>query len=102
MTDNASSLQRRPLIERQMSEGRGIQRLHRFANGYGASVIKGPYNYGGDQGLWEVAVLDWPEVREGWHITYSTPITDDVIGHLSAAEVEEVLDQIESLVRASA
>lgn len=77
----------------------GEQIVVAFDNGYAASVIRGPYTYGGDQGLWEVAVLegegDWNEGT--WSLTYDTPITDDVIGHLSDDERDEVLDRIEAL-----
>jgi hypothetical protein len=90
---------RKPLIERPRTTG-GVQRLYRFANGYGASVVQGPYTYGGPEGLWELAVLDWPEPTEGdagWHITYKTPITDDVLGWLSEEEVDDVLTNISEL-----
>jgi hypothetical protein len=76
------------------------QRLYRFPNGQGASVINGPGTYGGKQGLWELAVLSWPDVAEdltGWKLDYSTPVTDDVIGWLTPAQVEETLDRIEAL-----
>ena len=36
----------------------GVQKLYSFPNGYGASVIKHKGSYGGDKGLWELAVLD--------------------------------------------
>lgn len=67
---------------------------HRFGfeNGYGASVIRGQYTYGGSSGLWELAVLH----GEG-DICYSSPITDDVVGWLSELEVESLLDQIQAL-----
>lgn len=32
-----------------------------------------------------------------WHLTYDTPITGDVIGYLTPAEVEDLLAQIEAL-----
>ena len=35
----------------------GEQRVYKFDNGYGASVIRHQYSYGGDKGLWELAVL---------------------------------------------
>ena len=31
--------------------------VFQFENGFGASVIRGLYTYGGRQGLWELAVL---------------------------------------------
>lgn len=63
-----------------------------FENGYGASVVRGEYTYGGDKGLYELAVLD-----SNGDLTYDTPITDDVIGHLSEDDVTKVLEQIQLL-----
>ncbi len=70
----------------------GVQALIQFENGYGASVVCTPYTYGGRNGLYELAVLD-----KGGHITYDTPITNDVIGHLEKNEVTDILKQIQSL-----
>ena len=72
--------------------GIGIQARIQFDNGFGASVVKGRYTYGGPQGLYEVAVLD----KDG-HLTYDTMVTDDVIGHLTEQDVTDVLAQIQSL-----
>lgn len=69
----------------------GVQARVAFPNGYGASVIRGPYTYGGPEGLYELAVL-----QDG-KLCYSTPITEDVIGHLTEAQVMELLQQIEAL-----
>ena len=69
-----------------------MQKIYKFPNGYGASVVCSPYSYGGDMGLWEIAVFD----KEG-NLTYETPITDDVIGHLNDDEVIEVLNKIKEL-----
>ena len=69
----------------------GIQKVYSFPNGYGASVIKHKGSYGGDKGLWEMAVL-----KEG-ELCYDTPITNDVIGHLNDPEVDRLLRQIKQL-----
>ena len=66
-----------------------------FPNGYGASVVIGPYSYGGPDGLYELAVLEGNESKSG--LTYDTPITDDVEGHLTPYAVTELLGRIESL-----
>lgn len=71
----------------------GRQLIADFPNGYGASIITGPYSYGGDRGLYEIAVLH-PE-----ELCYSTPVTDDVMGYLSAEEVVEKLHDIAHLPR---
>jgi hypothetical protein len=73
----------------------GTQRRYKFPNGYGASVVCGPYTYGGSSGLWELAVLDRHQ-----HLTYDTPITDDVIGYLDAKAVTALLVQIAALPEA--
>lgn len=67
-----------------------------FDNGYGASVIRNRISYGRDEGRWELAVL------HGDSITYDTPLTNDVIGHLSEADVAETLRAIEALPKVDA
>ena len=69
----------------------GVQARIQFDNGYGASVVKTPHTYGGDKGLYELAVF-----KDG-EITYDTPITNDVLGYLSEAEVEKTLLDIKNL-----
>ena len=71
----------------------GVQHIYKFPNDYGASVIKTDYSYGGKNGLWELAVYDFSIDKTG-EITYHTPITQDVIGHLSWVNVESILEQI--------
>jgi hypothetical protein len=69
----------------------GTRWLVSFPNGFAGSVID--YGYGSDQGLFEVAVM-----YRG-HLCYSTPITSDVLGHLSPSSVTAVLEQIAALPR---
>lgn len=69
----------------------GIQKVYRFPNGYGASVIKHKGSYGYKKGLWELAVL-----YEG-ELCYDTEITNDVIGHLNDPEVDALLRRIQQL-----
>jgi hypothetical protein len=64
--------------------------IHRFDNGYGASVID--HGYGSQEGLFELAVLDSED-----RITYSTPITSDVLGWLTPGDVRETLAAIAAL-----
>ena len=70
----------------------GVQARIQFDNGYGASVVKTPYTYGGDKGLYELAVLD----SEG-SLTYATSVTNDVIGYLRPEDVTDVLAKIQQL-----
>jgi len=65
-----------------------------FKNGYGISVVRHSYTYGGTKGLYEAAILN----KDG-RITYKTPITNDVIGWLTESEVTELMHQIQSLKR---
>lgn len=70
----------------------GIYCRIQFENGFGVSVIKHKYSYGGPDGLYELAILD----SDG-EITYDTPITDDVIGHLTEEGVTALLAEIQLL-----
>ena len=63
-----------------------------FDNGYGASVVKHEFSYGGDKGLYELAVLG----KDG-ELTYDTPITNDVIGYLREIDVTDVMVKIQQL-----
>jgi hypothetical protein len=79
------------------SHDRGrTQRLFRFPNGFGASVVKHSGSYGGAHGLYELAVTAW--TSEGsWSLEYGTPITSDVLGWLTEAEVFNTLVKIHDL-----
>lgn len=70
----------------------------RFGNHRGASVIRGNYTYGGRDGLYELAVLKFPnETNKDWDLDYDTEITDYVIGFLSVDEVNDLLKRISEL-----
>lgn len=70
----------------------GLQRIYEFKNGYGASVVMHNGSYGGNKGLWELAVLD-----ESGDLCYHTPVTQDVIGHLTDTKLQEILKEISEL-----
>ena len=69
----------------------GYRRKIDYPNGYSASIISNDYSYGGDRGLFEVAVIH-DEI-----IVYDTPVTKDVVGHLDFAGVCNILKDIEEL-----
>ncbi len=88
---------------------RGTQRVFRFPNGFGASVVKwtmeidgspigGSFggSYGAREGLYELAVLAFTS-EEDSSLTYETPVSCDVLGFLTAEEVETHLREIQDL-----
>ena len=75
----------------------GTQKIYRFDNGYGASVVNFQFSYGGSDGKWELAVIKYKGDTDKYSIDYSTGITDDVMGYLSDDEVQDVLEQIKLL-----
>lgn len=72
----------------------GTQHLYKFPNGYGASVIRNTFSYGGPE-LSELAVLKW--TGDTHDLCYDTEITDDVIGYLADDEIEPLLERIRDL-----
>lgn len=70
----------------------GVQAIINFDNGYGASIVSHEFSYGGKSKLYELAVLD----KDG-NITYDTPVTNDVLGHLNSENVTETMLFIQSL-----
>ena len=74
----------------KIHDGHGY--VYNFENGYGASVVKHDYSYGGKMGLYEIAVLD-----STGDLCYSTPITDDVIGYATEDKVLDTLHRIRML-----
>jgi hypothetical protein len=73
-------------------EGYGIRAFIKFDNGYTASVVRTKGSYGGEAGLYELAVLD----KHG-DLCYDTPITNDVLGYLNEDDVTKALKQIQEL-----
>lgn len=70
----------------------GVHSNTMFDNGYGISVVRHRYSYGGPSGLYEIAVLDSDD-----NLTYDTPITNDVIGYLTPKEVTEIMIKVQEL-----
>ena len=72
------------------------QTFYKFPNGYGASVIHGTSVIFGisTYGL-ELAVIRWNKDGGDWVFDYTTPITDDVVGHIE--DLDLVLEEIYNL-----
>jgi hypothetical protein len=96
-----------PISEKTHPIGSGTQRIYRFDNSYGASVIRfnqdsgtgsglTVHSYGGETGLWELAVLDFSDDESG-SITYDTPVADDILGWLDEDAVQATLQKIRAL-----
>jgi len=73
----------------------GIQGIKFFDNGYGISVINGRGAYVSNDSEFEIAVLFGNEDK--FELSYNTPLTNDVIGHLTKNEVEEYMNKIAEL-----
>jgi len=74
----------------------GVQYFVRFKNNYGASIVKHDFSYGNKDGLWELAVIKIDE-NNNWGLCYTTKITNDVLGYLSDADVNDLLLKISRL-----
>ena len=78
------------------------QAIQFFENGFGISIINikthdGTFlSYTKSEEEYEIAVLQKREDGSS-SITYETPITDDVIGHLRIKDVYKIMKKIEKL-----
>ena len=78
-------------VRKQERHG-GTQRIFSFPNSpYEASVVCHKFSYGGDLGLFELAVY------KNGKICYTSGITRNVIGHLTEEEVQKLIKQIADL-----
>jgi len=78
---------------KELPDGSGIYSRTMFENGFGASVIRHKYSYGGKDGLYELAVLD----TDG-ELHYDNPVAEgDVHGYLTEDDVTELLKGIQLL-----
>lgn len=78
---------------KDLPDDRGIQCRIQFENGFGASIVNGPYINGGAVGLYELAVLD----ADG-EIHYDNVVANgDVRGYLNEDGVTTLLAEIQNL-----
>jgi hypothetical protein len=70
----------------------GIQANMMFDNGYVVSVINGGGAYSNGDDEYELAVYG----KDGY-LCYDTPITDGVLGNLSADDVSELMVRVAAL-----
>ena len=69
----------------------GVQAKKKFSNGWGISVIRASFSYGGEKGLYELAVFG----QDG-KLHYDNLVAKrDVRGYLTSKEVEKLGTQVE-------
>ena len=81
----------REVITIDKEHGNSMYHIYEFPNGYGASVVQNKCSMGNEDGIYQLALL------KNGVFCYSTPITNDFIGYLTADEVAEYLQRIEEL-----
>ncbi len=99
-----------PFIDRPHPNGTGVQKIYKFKNGYGASVVnfsitgvpdimgvKFSGSYANKDDEFELAVLKFDDNGDDYELDYSTEITDNVIGYLKEEDVEKILNKIKKL-----
>lgn len=100
-----------PILERLHPVHNGVQKLYRFSNNFGASVVRfrlpaTPYSelggsygsYTDNENEWEVGIIKFDGAKDDdYDLEYGTPISDDVIGHVSDDKLEMLLYHISLL-----
>jgi len=69
-----------------------LQRVYRFANGYGANV------YSNSEGRWELTAIEfYGESIWSWMIDFCNPVAKDVVKNLTDDDLQKLLSRIKSL-----
>lgn len=71
--------------------GDGTQGLVVLNNGYTLSIVKGEHTYGGDKGLYEMAIFFEGDIVEEHPILEGT---SGVVGWLDEKEIEELIKKL--------
>lgn len=71
------------------------KKVLQFNNGYGLSIISSEMSYGGDKGMFEIALLD----SEGSIIYDDALGFSDVMGYLDFAHVALIIDKIRNATK---
>ena len=88
------------LLERPNLYVGGVQRIYRFKNGYGLSLINGPLAHAYPF-AWEAAVLeDVSEDGNNFELTYDSPLTDDIIVFSSDEEANAFIRRAKRVLEA--
>lgn len=69
----------------------GIYARMNFRNGFGVSVVQGPFSYGGPRGLYELGVTF------SGVLCYDSGITKDVEGWLTPRKVTALMKRVQAL-----
>jgi len=95
----------KPISDGPHPSGSGFQKIYRFENDYGASVVRfripigsGFGSYTDNEDEVELAVIKFKgKENDSFDLVYDTPITNDVIGHLTEDEANKILQEIKNL-----
>lgn len=68
-----------------------------FLNGFGVSLAQSEYTLGGEEGLWELAVLHRQPHARWFTFCYTTALAPGLIGNLSVAEALALVARIQAL-----
>ena len=80
----------------------GVHGIVRFKNGYGLSVVRHSYSYGGREGKYELALLKIGTLKgasqeNDWDVVYNEKLGySDVRGWMTEEDVEHELNKIEN------
>ena len=80
----------------------GVHAIVRFKNGYGLSIVRHSYSYGGSKGLYELALLKIGTLKgasqeNDWELVLNNELGyPDVRGWMKEEDVEHELNKIEN------